>query len=170
MRETIYKESYWMIRVTNLLVELVDYALCPLQMQVFALQRPVDVGELNAHLTHQQPVVLVGPVDTRGRVVAHLPSQQADNRLVRRQNVQTCQQQLRGVRYMCRGCSKNEYLYPRLEDFFFALRGEKSDCSNTGNDDFVLDEVAVGNPECTPNTFCDAYVIRCKNHYILNDL
>lgn len=68
---------------TNLLVELVDYALCPLQMQVFALQRPVDVGELNAHLTHQQPVVLVGPVDTRGRVVAHLPSQQADNRLIR---------------------------------------------------------------------------------------
>lgn len=84
---------------TNLLVELVDYALCPLQMQVFALQRPVDVGELNAHLTHQQPVVLVGPVDTRGRVVAHLPSRQADNRLVR-QHIQTCQQQLRGVRCM----------------------------------------------------------------------
>lgn len=38
---------------THLLIELVDNALCPLQMQVLALQRPIDVSQFNAHLAHQ---------------------------------------------------------------------------------------------------------------------
>lgn len=58
--------------LTYLFIELVDDALCPLQMQLLALQRPIDVGQFDTHLTHQQPVILVGPVDTSGRVIAHL--------------------------------------------------------------------------------------------------
>lgn len=54
--------------------------------------------------------------------------------------------------------------------FFPPIGAEKSDCSNSGSDNFVLNKVAVGNLEHMPHTFCDAYAIRCKNHYILNDL
>lgn len=75
-------ELFWLeqnkFSPTNLLIKLVHDALRPLQVQVFVLQRPVDVGELDAHLTHKQPVVLIGPVDARGRIVAHLGSTSTD--------------------------------------------------------------------------------------------
>lgn len=44
---------------THLLIELIDDSLCPLQMQVLAFQRSIDVSQFNAHLAHQQPVILV---------------------------------------------------------------------------------------------------------------
>lgn len=60
----------------HLFIELIDDALCPLQMQILALQRPVDVGKLNAHLADEQPVILIGPVDTCRWIIAHLQDQQ----------------------------------------------------------------------------------------------
>lgn len=40
-------------QLIHLLIELVDNALRPLQMQVLVLQRPVDVSQFDAHLAHQ---------------------------------------------------------------------------------------------------------------------
>ena len=60
---------------THLFVELVDDALGPLEVQVLAFQGPVDVGQFDAHLTHQQPVVLIGPVDAGRLLVPHLEGQ-----------------------------------------------------------------------------------------------
>ena len=57
---------------TDLLVELVHNALGPLEVQVFAFEGPVDVGQLDAHLAHQEPVVLVGPVDARTPIITNL--------------------------------------------------------------------------------------------------
>lgn len=65
-------------RFTHLFIELVDNALCPLQMQVLALQRPIDVSQFNAHLADQQPVILVGPINTCRWIVTHLRDQQID--------------------------------------------------------------------------------------------
>lgn len=53
-------------------IELVDDTLCPAQVQLFALERSVDVSQLDAHLAHQQTVVLIGPVDARHALVADL--------------------------------------------------------------------------------------------------
>lgn len=63
---------------THLFIELIDDAVSPLQMQVLALQRPIDVRQFNAHLADQQPVVLIGPVDTCGWIISHLEDQQTD--------------------------------------------------------------------------------------------
>lgn len=53
-----------------LFIELIDNAFCPLQVQVFAFGRPVDVCQFDAHLTNQQAVVLVGPVNPN--IIVHL--------------------------------------------------------------------------------------------------
>lgn len=53
-----------------LFIELIDDAFCPLQVQVFAFGRSIDVSQLDAHLTNQQAVVLVGPVNPN--VIVHL--------------------------------------------------------------------------------------------------
>lgn len=53
-----------------LFIKLIDDAFCPLQMQVFAFCRPIDVSQLDAHLTNQQAVVLVGPVNSN--IIVHL--------------------------------------------------------------------------------------------------
>lgn len=55
-----------------LLVELVDDALRPLQVQVFALQGAVDVCQLNAHLADQQPVIFIRPINAVCWVISHL--------------------------------------------------------------------------------------------------
>lgn len=53
-------------------VELVDDALRPAQVQLFALERSIDVSQLDAHLANQQTVVLVCPVNARHALVANL--------------------------------------------------------------------------------------------------
>lgn len=57
---------------TDLFVELVHNALSPLEVEVFALERPIDVGKLDAHLAHQEPVVLIGPVNPRTPIIPNL--------------------------------------------------------------------------------------------------
>ena len=58
--------------MTYLFVELVDDPLCPLQVQVLTLQWSIHISQLDAHLAHQQSIVLVGPVDAREAFIAHL--------------------------------------------------------------------------------------------------
>jgi len=55
-----------------LFVELVDDPLGPLQVQLLTLQRTVDVCQLDAHLAHQETVILIGPIDAGHALVAHL--------------------------------------------------------------------------------------------------
>jgi len=55
-----------------LLIELIDDAFCPFEVQVAGFRRPVDVCQLNADLAHQQAVVLIGPVDSWTVDVIHL--------------------------------------------------------------------------------------------------
>lgn len=61
-----------------LLIKLVDDAFSPLQVQVFAFCRPVDVSQFDAHLTDQQAVVLVGPVNPN--IIVHLGERKKGNR------------------------------------------------------------------------------------------
>lgn len=62
----------WRRKQTYLFVELVDDPLRPLQMQLLTLQRPIDICQLDAHLTHQQSVIFVGPVNTGHSFITHL--------------------------------------------------------------------------------------------------
>ena len=55
-----------------LLVELVDDAIGPLQVQLFTLQWTIDICQLDAHLAHQETVVFIGPIDTGHALFAHL--------------------------------------------------------------------------------------------------
>lgn len=55
-----------------LLIELVNNALRPLQVQVLALQRAVDVCKFNAHLADQQPVIFIGPINAVCWIISHL--------------------------------------------------------------------------------------------------
>lgn len=57
---------------TDLFVEFVHNALSPLEVQIFAFERPVDVSQLDAHLTHQEPVVFIGPVNPRTPIITNL--------------------------------------------------------------------------------------------------
>lgn len=55
-----------------LLIEFVDDSLRPLQVKLLTLQRSVDISQLDAHLTHQQSIVFIGPVNTCHAVISHL--------------------------------------------------------------------------------------------------
>lgn len=55
-----------------LLIEFVDDSLRPLQVKLLTLQRSVDISQLDAHLTHQQSIVFIGPVNTWHAVISHL--------------------------------------------------------------------------------------------------
>lgn len=56
----------------HLLIKLIDDALCPLEVQVTDLGGPIDICQLDTHLTHQKSVVLVGPVDSWTVDIIHL--------------------------------------------------------------------------------------------------
>lgn len=55
-----------------LLIEFVDDSICPLQVKLLTLQRSVDISQLDAHLTHQQSIIFIGPVNTWHAVISHL--------------------------------------------------------------------------------------------------
>lgn len=55
-----------------LFVELVDYSLGPLQVQLLTLQWSIDISQLDAHLTHQHSIIFIGPVNTGHSFIAHL--------------------------------------------------------------------------------------------------
>lgn len=63
-----------------LFIKLIDDAFCPLQVQVLAFGRPVDVGQFDAHLTDQQAVVLVGPVNSN--IIVHLGDRERETKMV----------------------------------------------------------------------------------------
>lgn len=65
-----------------LFIKLIDNAFCPLQMQVLALCRPIDVSQFDAHLTNQQTVVLVGPVNSD--IVVHLGDRKREKGCIHR--------------------------------------------------------------------------------------
>lgn len=58
--------------VPYLLIKLVDYAFCPLEVNVPALGWPVDICKLNAHLADQQPIVLISPINSWAVHIIHL--------------------------------------------------------------------------------------------------
>lgn len=53
-----------------LFVKLIDNAFRPLQMQIFAFGRPIYISQFDAHLTNQQAVVLISPVNSN--IIIHL--------------------------------------------------------------------------------------------------
>ena len=60
------------MKITYLFIEFIDDPFCPLQVQLLTFQWAVDVSQLDAHLAHQQPIVLIGPIDTRHSFITHL--------------------------------------------------------------------------------------------------
>lgn len=66
----LFNTSHATLECIHLFIKLIDDAFCPLQMQVFAFCRPIDVSQLDAHLTNQQAVVLIGPVNSN--IIVHL--------------------------------------------------------------------------------------------------
>lgn len=58
--------------VPYLLIKLIDNAFCPLEVQIASFGGPVDVCQLNADLAHQQPVILISPVDSWTVHIIHL--------------------------------------------------------------------------------------------------
>ena len=59
-------------RPAHLFVELVHDAFRPLEVEVATFGGPVDVCQLNADLAHEQPVILVGPVNSWTVHIIHL--------------------------------------------------------------------------------------------------
>lgn len=59
-----------------LLIEFIDDAFCPLQVQVADFGRSIDVCQLDTHLAHQQSVILIGPINSRTVHIIHLLTNQ----------------------------------------------------------------------------------------------
>lgn len=55
-----------------LLIKLVDYAFCPLDVQVPDFGWSIDVCQLDTHLAHKESVILIGPINSWTIHIIHL--------------------------------------------------------------------------------------------------
>lgn len=65
-----------------LLIKLIDNALCPLEVQVTHFGWSIDICQLNTDLANQQPVILIGPVNSWTVHIIHLFRKDRDGRLI----------------------------------------------------------------------------------------
>lgn len=55
-----------------LFIKFIDDPFRPLQVQVTNFGRTIDVCQLNTHLAHEHPVVLIGPINSWTVHIVHL--------------------------------------------------------------------------------------------------
>lgn len=55
-----------------LLIKLINNPSGPFEVQVPDLGRSIDICQLDTHLTHQQSVILIGPIDSWTVHIIHL--------------------------------------------------------------------------------------------------